>query len=91
MKKEKHKINIYDILFWISFIIAVTTILWYIFGSSPTIEQALLVLIIAFLFKVQASITTNNIETKNLKNSFMHLAKDFKEHITHKNKTLEKV
>jgi hypothetical protein len=81
---QMKKINLYDILFWIFFIIAVITILWYIFGDSPTIEQALLVFIIAVLFKMQSIVSTNGLEIKILKSSFIRLANDFKEHIKHK-------
>ena len=85
------KVNIYDILFWIFFILAVGLILWYIFGNSPTLEQALLVLIITFLFKIQSNLIHEEYEIKELKkkfilmeSSFIKLAKDFKEHIRHK-------
>ena len=78
----------YDVLFWIFFIISVITVLWYIFGDSPTIEQALLVLIITFLFKIQSIITINSVEIKSIKhkfglleNSFMKSVKDFKKFI----------
>ncbi len=77
----KNKINIYEILFWIFFIIAIIMILWYVFGDSPTIEQTLLILIITFLFKIQADVVYNMSEIKILKSSFIRLAGDFKEHI----------
>lgn len=76
--------KIRDIILIILTIIAVTISLWYIFGDSPTIEQALLVLIITFLFKNQSNLIANNTEIKILKNSFIHLAKDFKEHTKYK-------
>lgn len=79
------KINIYEILFWIFFVLSIIIILWYIFGKSPTIEQALLVLILTFLFKIQASTISNNFEIINLKKkfgliekSFIKLVEDFK-------------
>ena len=78
------KQNIYDIFFWIFFVVAVIIVLWYIFGKSPTIEQALLVLVISFLFKIQGNVSANTVEINNLKNSFMRLASDFKGHIKHK-------
>ena len=80
----RHKINIYEILFWIFFIIAIITALWYIFGDSPTIEQTLLILIITFLFKIQADVVSNNMEIRIMKNSFIRLGNDFKEHIKKK-------
>lgn len=83
--------KIQDIIIWVLFIISIVVVLWYIFGSSPTIEQAILILIVTFLFKIQANMTSNNTELKNLKrrfnileSSFIKLAKDFKEHIRKK-------
>ncbi len=78
------KIKIYDILFWILFVLAVIFALGHIFGNSPTIEQALLILVISILFKFQSEIIKNTKETTVLKNSFINLAKDFKEHIQYK-------
>lgn len=75
------KTNIYDILFWIFFILAVAMALWYIFGNSPTIEQALLVLVITFLFKIQSEIIHNKSGLKMLEIRFNALAKDFKEKV----------
>ena len=80
----KMKIKIYDILFWIFFVLGVIFFLWYVFGDSPTIEQALLILIITFLFKIQSNITSNTLEMKILRRSFTRLVEDFKEHIKHK-------
>lgn len=77
------KANIYDILFWVLFVISITVGLWYIFGHSPTFEQALLILIITFLFKIQANVTSNNTEIKVLKKSFFRLVEDFKKYIKH--------
>lgn len=73
------KINVYDILFWIFFIIAIMFFLWYIFGNSPTLEQALLILIITFLFKIQADVVPNTKEISIIKKSFIRLVNDFKE------------
>ncbi|HLC78541.1 MAG TPA: hypothetical protein VJH92_05435 [Candidatus Nanoarchaeia archaeon] len=73
------KPDIYDILFWIFFIIAVTLVSWYIFGGSSTIEQALLVLIITFLFKIQSDMLNNKAKIDILERRFNSLALDFKE------------
>ena len=75
------KTDIYNILFWITFIVAVITILGYIFGDSPTMEQGLLILILSFLFKIQANVVSNSLEIKNLKLGSIRLAEDFKDHI----------
>ncbi|MFH1430913.1 MAG: hypothetical protein ABIG37_00395 [Nanoarchaeota archaeon] len=45
------KFNIYDILFWIFFVIGVVYFLWYLFGDSPTFEQSLIILILGFILK----------------------------------------
>ena len=78
------KISIYDILFWIFFIISIIIVLWYLFGNSPTIEEALLILAISFLFKIQSVVIENKSEIKLLRNSFINLASDFKQHINKK-------
>ncbi len=75
---------VYEILFWLFFIITIIIVMWYFFGNSPTIEQALLVLIITLLFKIQTDIYSNKIETIMLKTSFIKLVKDFKTHLTNK-------
>lgn len=80
------KINIYDIIFWIFFMLSIIFFFWYLFGNSPTLEQALLVLIIGLLFKMQGSINSNKWEVKILKNSFIRLADDFKEHLINNKK-----
>ena len=84
----KMKISIYEVLFWIFFAIAIITILWYIFGSSPTLEQVLLILILTFLFKIQATTISNGVEIKNLRkkfglleDSFIKLVRDFKKYV----------
>lgn len=45
------KFNIYDILFWIFFVIGVVYFLWYLFGDSLTFEQSLIILILGFVLK----------------------------------------
>jgi len=75
------KLNIYDILFWIFFVIALAMILWYIFGDSPAIEQALLVLIITFLFKIQSDISSNKFKVYDLNKRLSTLEKYFKDKI----------
>lgn len=59
--------------------------LWYLFGDSPTLEQALLVLIIGLLFKMQSQIISNSKDVDILKlkfgkieHSFIKIADDFK-------------
>lgn len=66
-----------DIIIWILFILTIIIVLWYIFGSSPTFEQAILLLILTL------SITTI-IKVSILETKFKFLARDFKEHVKHK-------
>lgn len=50
-----HKMKIQNILFIIGALIAIILILWYLLGSSPTIDQVLVGLVVAnltFSFKI---------------------------------------
>ncbi len=66
--------KIQDIIIWVLFIATLIIVLWYIFGSSPTFEQAILVLILTL------SITTL-VKIKVLETRFNFLARDFRRHI----------
>ncbi len=77
--------KVQDIIIWVLFIITIIVSIWYIFGSSPTLEQALLILIITILFTQTTKIS--NIEARlgliekrfnNLERSFIKLVNDFK-------------
>lgn len=77
-----------DIIIWILIIISIIVVSWYIFGSSPTLEQSLLVLIISMLFIIHSKSIKNEATLSYLKNrfskiedSFIKLADDFREHI----------
>ena len=72
------KFSVYDILLWIFFILSVLVFLLYVFGNSPTFEQALLVLIIGLLFKLHSDVSSNNAEINVLRRSFINLISDFK-------------
>jgi len=72
------KFRIYDILLWIFFVLSVLIFLWYVFGNSPSFEQALLVLIIGLLFKIHSNVSTNTTELNVLRRSFINLVSDFK-------------
>lgn len=63
-----------DIVVWILTLIAVIVVLWYIFGDSPTFEQAILVLLLGL------SITTL-VKLRVLETRFNFLARDFREHL----------
>jgi hypothetical protein len=40
-----------DILFWVMFVVAIAVVIWYFFGESPTLEQALLILTLTLVIK----------------------------------------
>ena len=69
-----------DIIMWILFIITIIFIFWYIFGNSPTFEQAILVFVVTAVFSLVIKIT--RFETrldyleKNIKDSFTNLKED---------------
>lgn len=78
-------IKIENLIVWILFILAVIVSLWYIFGNSPTFEQAILSISIAFLFTLGLKVGShearlNSIETRfnNLEKSFIKLVRDLK-------------
>ena len=75
--KRKLKMKLQDIIIWILFVLAIITILWYVFGNSLTIEQAILTLILTL------SITTI-VKLSALETRFNLLARDFRKHIKHK-------
>ena len=68
--------KVQEIIVWILVAISVVVVFWYIFGDSPTIEQAILILILTL------SITTI-IKVSVLETRFRFLVRDFREHIKH--------
>ena len=72
-----------DVLFWVLFILALFVVGWLIFGNSPTIEQALLFLILTLVIKNSADLRELKEKAKNNEAKFNALAQDFKEHIKH--------
>jgi len=73
-----------NIIIWILFILAVIVFLWYIFGKSPTFEQAILIFIAGMSITTLVKVNVVKTKLNLLERSFVHLAKDFKEHIKHK-------
>ena len=73
-----------DIIIWVLFLIAVIAIIWYVFGSSPTFEQTILVFTLTILFAISAKLTDISSKLNSLEKSFINLAHDFKEHIKSK-------
>ena len=85
-------VKIDNIIVWVLFILAVIVSIWYIFGNSPTFEQAILSISIAFLFTLGLKVGAhesrlNSFERRfdSLEKSFINLVKDFKVHITKHN------
>ena len=81
---EKRTLLIGNILFWILFILSIIVVFWAFLGKSPTIEQALLILILGMTIKNSIEVRGLKSNFNNLENKFNSLAKDFKEHIKHK-------
>lgn len=83
--------KIEDIIIWILVVICIIVGAWYLFGGSPTFEQAILVFILTAVFGIGISVGKIGVRLKfiekkfnNIENSFTRLASDFKEHIKHK-------
>ena len=76
--------KIKDIIIWILVIISIIMILWYLFGNSPTFEQAILILIVTLLFTIGTKVSDANAKLELFERRFNALAVDFKEHIKHK-------
>jgi len=73
------KIKIGDAIIIILTIISLAVGLWYLFGNSPTFEQALIILILTVQVSTIVKITQVGSRLNLLEKSFGHLAKDFKE------------
>ena len=70
-----------DIILIILTLIAIITAIWYLFGNSPTFEQAILVLILGLLITNVTKINVLESRFNLLEKSFCALAKDFKQYI----------
>ena len=70
--------KIRDIILWILFLTAIFVSLWYIFGNSPSFEQALIVLVISLLFAVYAKISDMSSRIVVLEKSFFNMESSFK-------------
>lgn len=69
--------------FWILFLLGVAAVVLLIFGKSPTLEQALLILILSLVVKNTADLRELKERVKNNERRFQALASDFKEHVKH--------
>ena len=74
-----------DIIIWILFLLSLTIVVWYFFGNSPTLEEAILVLLLTLILTTIIQAKENSYRLKSLEKSFHALAKDFKAHLN-KNK-----
>lgn len=81
----KAKADWKDIIIWILFIIALSITAGNLFGNSPTLEEALLVLILTILYATNTKISDidsrlGTIERRfnNMEKSFIKLVNDFK-------------
>lgn len=66
------------------FIFSIGVVLWYFFGNSPTLEEAILVLILMLVITNIIQTKGNDYRIKTLERNFHFFAKDFKEHTKHK-------
>ena len=76
--------KIEEIIFWVVFVAGVGTVIWLIFGDTPTFEQALLMLILGVVIKNTVKLGRMESNLHHLEKKFNALAKDFKGHIKHK-------
>lgn len=68
-----------EIIIWILIILTAVIILWYIFGSSPTFEQALLVFMLTALFTIVGSISKTEARLSLLETRFNKLEENVKD------------
>lgn len=73
-----------DIILLILFIFSLIVLGWFLFGNSPTFEEAILVFILTIVFGISIKLTMIDSNLKSLNNKFNHLSKDFKEHLNNK-------
>lgn len=69
--------KIQDIILWILFIIAVIVGLWYLFGNSPTFEQAIIIFVLTILFGIMSKTIKTETKLESLVNKFDKLEKSF--------------
>ena len=67
----------YDILIWILFILAVLVVVWYLFGDSPTLEEAILVLLLTLTITSIIQIKENSHKVEMLERRFHNMEDSF--------------
>jgi len=74
LKEVKMKINLGDIIIWILFFLSISVGLWYLFGNSPTFEQAMIVFLVSAVFTIVIAVSRNGIRLdyleKNVRDGF---------------------
>ena len=75
-----NKNKILNIIAWIFIILGVILLIWRIFGSSPSADAVVIILLVGLLFKVRII----GEDLSKLKVGFKFLARDFKQHIKRK-------
>lgn len=75
-----------EIILWVLFLLGIAVVFWLIFGNTPTIEQALLILILTLVVKNSIDVKGLKSDLKHSKERFNALAKDFKEQARHRQK-----
>ncbi len=75
----------YDVIIWILFALSILVVLWYFFGNSPTLEEAILVLILTLTITniiqiKEIGFRLNSLEKRfgNMESSFIKLVNDFR-------------
>jgi|TARA_B100001971_G_C18110938_1_gene494133 high-affinity Fe2+/Pb2+ permease len=74
-------IKIQDVIIWILFLLSVIIFFWYLFGNSPTFEQAILGIAITVLLTMSFKMGGFGVRLEILERRFGKLAHDFKGHI----------
>ncbi len=64
-----------DLILWILFIIALIISGWYLFGNSPTLEEALSVLILTIIYASSSKISDIELRLNSMGKKFSNLEK----------------
>jgi len=72
--------KIIEIITILLLLVSIATALWYFFGNSPSLEQALMIFFITGLFAIGTKLSAVSTKLNMIERSFSCLAKDFKEY-----------
>jgi hypothetical protein len=74
-----------DIIIWVVFGLAMAVLAWYLFGNSPTLQEAIIVFILGGLFSMVVKMTEYSNDMKwvkgklnKMEESFIRMADDVK-------------